>query len=192
VFVIWQQEGFCDPSIPGKLTFSSDDGLTMTFLLQYKEGLYYCTSDVYTVDSVPVRATCFRTSTHHTSAPHANPGRFTPTTPARQIESEVWSLRLGSPGKHQLDVLPRHVVGTPPRFDYHPFRFIDFKEQAYIRKQPTRRTASRLPIRCGARQCGTKTCLLLPLMSFLTSFFLSGFVFVTHATFLVDATDFSN
>ena len=45
-------------------------------------------------------------------------------------------------------------------------------------------------IRCGARQCGTKTRLLLPLTSFLTSFFLSGFVFVTQL--LGDVTDFSN
>ncbi len=44
-------------------------------------------------------------------------------------------LRFGSPGEHQLDVLPLHVVGTPPIFKYHPFYYIDFKEQAYIRKQ---------------------------------------------------------
>ncbi len=43
---------------------------------------------------------------------------------------------------------------------------------------------------CGAHQCGTKTRLLLPLTSFLTSFFFSGFVFVTQV--FVDATDFSN
>jgi hypothetical protein len=58
-------------------------------------------------------------------------------------------LRFGSPGEHQLDVLPSHVIGTPPVFEYHPFRSIDFKEQAYIRKQAARRTAERLPT-CGA------------------------------------------
>ncbi len=45
-------------------------------------------------------------------------------------------------------------------------------------------------LRCGARQCGTKTLILLPRKSFLTSFFMSGFVFVTQL--LGDATDFSN
>jgi hypothetical protein len=40
-----------------------------------------------------------------------------------------------------MDVLPRHVDGTPPVFEYHPFWFVDFKEQAYIRQQPAQRTA---------------------------------------------------
>ena len=58
-------------------------------------------------------------------------------------------LRFGSPGEHQLDVLPLHVVGTPPIFNYHPFRY-DFKEQAYIRKQAAQRSAERIPT-CGAK-----------------------------------------
>jgi hypothetical protein len=33
----------------------------------------------------------------------------------------------------------------PPTFDYRPFCFIYFKEQAYIRKQPANKTATRLP-----------------------------------------------
>jgi hypothetical protein len=70
--------------------------------------------------------------------------KYIPTTKARQVESEVWALRFGSPGEHQLDVLPDHVDGTPSRFEYHPFRHIDFKEQAYIRKQPAGKTAVRL------------------------------------------------
>ena len=52
--------------------------------------------------------------------------------------------RLGSPGEHQLDVIPAHVIGTPPVFEYHPFRSIDFKEQANIRKQAALCTAERL------------------------------------------------
>ena len=35
----------------------------------------------------------------------------------------------------QLDVLPQNTTGLPTTLDYHPFRFIDFKEQARIRKQ---------------------------------------------------------
>ncbi len=65
------------------------------------------------------------------------------------MESEVWALRFGSPREGQLDMLPKHVNGTPPVFEYHPFHHIDFKEQAYIRKQPSRKTAEQLP-GCGS------------------------------------------
>jgi hypothetical protein len=36
---------------------------------------------------------------------------------------------------------------APPVLDYHPFRSIDFKEWAYIRKQPAGPTAARIPTR---------------------------------------------
>jgi hypothetical protein len=52
-------------------------------------------------------------------------------------------VRLGSPGEDQLDMLPGNVTGIPLEFHYHPFRFIDFKEQARIRKQAAQRTAVR-------------------------------------------------
>ncbi len=65
------------------------------------------------------------------------------------MESEVWALRFGSPGEGQLDILPKHLDGTPSVVEYHPFRHIDFKEQAYIRKQPSWKTAERLP-GCGS------------------------------------------
>ena len=68
---------------------------------------------------------------------------------ARQVESEVWLTRLGSPGEGQLDLLPGHVIGMPPVFEYHPFRSIDFKEQAYIRKQDAQCIAEWIPT-CGA------------------------------------------
>jgi hypothetical protein len=58
-------------------------------------------------------------------------------------------LLFGSPGKHQLDVLPLHVIGTPPVFEYHPFQYIDFKEQAYICKQAAWCTLECIPT-CGA------------------------------------------
>jgi hypothetical protein len=62
----------------------------------------------------------------------------------------LWALRFGSPGERQLDLLPQHVLGTPPIFEYHPFCSIDFKEQArYIKKQAAKRTAERIPL-CGA------------------------------------------
>jgi hypothetical protein len=42
-----------------------------------------------------------------------------------------------------------NVIGTPKSFKYHPFCLIDFKEQAYIRKQAAGRMAERIPT-CGA------------------------------------------
>jgi hypothetical protein len=55
----------------------------------------------------------------------------------------MWMLRLGSPGEHQLELLPRNATGIPLVFEYHPFRFLDFKEQAWIRKQAAQRSAER-------------------------------------------------
>jgi hypothetical protein len=94
----------------------------MHFDLQQRDGLYYCSTDVYTVDHDPVRVACQRT---HAPPPAVAVGqpcpKFIPTSKARQVESEVWMLWFGSPGKHQLDVLPLHVIGMPPVFEYHPF-----------------------------------------------------------------------
>ncbi len=56
-------------------------------------------------------------------------------------------LRFGTPGEHQLNVLPRHVLDTPPVFEYHPFRSINFEEQVYICKQPAGKTAERVASR---------------------------------------------
>jgi hypothetical protein len=50
-------------------------------------------------------------------------------------------LRLGSPGEDQLDLLPGNVTGVPPGFQYHPFRFIDWKEEARIQKQAAQRSS---------------------------------------------------
>ncbi len=41
------------------------------------------------------------------------------------------------------------LPGTPASFAYHPFHFVDFKEQAYICKQPAWRTAEWIP-HCSA------------------------------------------
>ena len=148
VFYYWSQEGCKDPSATGSLKFTSRKGLlSMHFNLHQKDGLYYCSTDTFTVDPDPVRIRCQRTISNPASSASGlrrTPPRFTPTSKARQVESETWMLRFGSPGEHQLDVLPSHVIGTPPVFEYHPFRSIDFKEQAYIRKQAAQRTAERL------------------------------------------------
>lgn len=149
VFFRWTQEGFCDPAVPGSLRFNSQDRLlSMHFPLRCHDGLYYCDTDVYSVDCNPVRPTCTRTTAIPPQQPtqtHRPASKYVPTTRARQVESEVWALRFGSLGEGQLDALPSHVDGIPPVFEYHPFRHIDFKEQAYIRKQPARKSAERLP-----------------------------------------------
>jgi hypothetical protein len=63
VFVQWNQEGFKYPTIPGRLRFSSHDGLlSMFFNLDCCNGLYYCTTNVYTVDQDPIHVCCLRTA----------------------------------------------------------------------------------------------------------------------------------
>ncbi len=52
-------------------------------------------------------------------------------------------LHLGSPGEQQLDMLPGNVTGIPLGFQYHPFCFIDWKEEAHIQKQVALRSAER-------------------------------------------------
>jgi hypothetical protein len=52
-------------------------------------------------------------------------------------------LRLGSPGEDQLDLLPGNATGIPSCFQYHPFRFLDWKEEACIQKQAAQRTSDR-------------------------------------------------
>jgi hypothetical protein len=70
----------------------------------------------------------------------ASPSRtFKPTSKAKVLESETWHLRLGGCNETQLEQLPRHAIGLPSKLEWHPFRFIDFKEQARIRKRPVGR-----------------------------------------------------
>jgi hypothetical protein len=144
VFCSWTLEGFKDPALPGSLRFTSHDGLVlMYFPLHCREGLYYCDTDIYTVNRDPVHVLCNRTTVRCPDP------KFHPTSKARQIKSEVWALRFGSPGEHQLNLLPSHVDGTLPCFEYHPFCHIDFKGQAYICKQPAEKIAARIP-GCGS------------------------------------------
>jgi hypothetical protein len=146
----WTQVGCKDPTTPGSLQFTSRNGrFSLIFDLEYCEGLYYCTSDVYTLDTDPMRGQCHRTVAPNVPGVHCTPPKFSPTSKARQVELEVWTLQFGSPGEHQLNVLPQHLVGTPLVFEYHSFRYIDFKEQAYTRKQAAQRKTERIHT-CGA------------------------------------------
>jgi hypothetical protein len=137
VFVRWNQEGYKDPSVPGSICFTShDDLILMYFKLHCRNGLHYCSSNVYTVDQDPVHVCCHRTVTTPTSSVspplRQPPSKHVPISRSCQVISEVWALRFGSPGKQQLIILPQHVLGTPSSFDCHPFQYINFKEQAYI------------------------------------------------------------
>ena len=59
VFYYWNQEGCKDPLVPGLIKFTSHDGLlSMHFDLHQRDGLYYCSTDVFTVDLDPVRVHC--------------------------------------------------------------------------------------------------------------------------------------
>ena len=76
--------------------------------------------------------------------------RRRPVEPAKHLESELWAARLGFCGEWQLDVIPACATGLPNHFDYHPFRFIDHKEQARIRRQAAGRKVERVK-KCGQR-----------------------------------------
>jgi hypothetical protein len=50
VFTSWTQTGYKD-SHPGSIRFdSADEFILMSLRLDYVNGLYYCTSDTYTID----------------------------------------------------------------------------------------------------------------------------------------------
>ncbi len=62
IFVRWTQEGFKDPTVPGSIRFTSHDGLvSVYFQLHCWDGLYYCISDVNTVNTDPDHVHCHRT-----------------------------------------------------------------------------------------------------------------------------------
>jgi hypothetical protein len=145
VFALWCQTGYKDGRT-GCICFDSHDGhLSMIFALEFKDGLYYCPTDIYTVDECtppPPTTSAFRVAAS-TSSTLRQPSRFIPTLKGKLVKLELWLLRLGSPGVHQLDKLPGNVLGTPPDFDYHPFWFINFMEEAQVRKQAAQRLAVR-------------------------------------------------
>jgi hypothetical protein len=143
-FVTWMMTGFKDGH-PVSLYFDSHDGfLHMLLTLVCHNGLYYCPTDVFTIDQSPIRANPAQTPATATVLRVVNerqqlvlrqPSRYESTTKARQLESEVWLLCLGSPRVDQLNVLLQLTTRLPPVTDYHPFQFVDFKEQARIQKQ---------------------------------------------------------
>ena len=148
ILVHWTQEGHKDGG-PGNIRFSSDSGLyAITLTLEKRDGLYYSPTDVVTVAKDPTRPgvpSINRIAAPSVPAPPTEKRgkRYYPVHRDRMTESETWMLRLGSPGEDQLDLLPGNVTGIPPGFQYHPFRFIDWKEEARIQKQAAQRSAER-------------------------------------------------
>jgi hypothetical protein len=93
VFYYWHQEGCKDPSVPGRIQFTSRDGLaSMHFNLEQHEGLYYCSTDIFTVDHDPVRVLCRWTHVPRTMDIWRPPPWYLPTSNASQVELEVWLL----------------------------------------------------------------------------------------------------
>ncbi len=146
---------------PGAICFDSHDGfVTMSIQLVCHDGLYYCPTNIFTLGPCPLMLP-YDNCTHAqppflipaiqrvaNQAPSLilrRPPCMVPTAKARQLESEVWFLRLGSLGDSQLDALPQNVTGLPATFEYHPFWFVNFKEQAWIRKQAAQQSAVRTP-----------------------------------------------
>jgi hypothetical protein len=152
VFCSWQQTGYRDgDGTPGSIRFDSHDGcVSMQMTLWMKDGLYYCPTDIYTVHDAP--AIWCSPAAHQltmpldnvvspVAPPHQRRSRFVPITKAKQMESEVWLLQLGSPGVCQLDLLPGCVTGIPSEFWYHPFHFINHKENASVKKRSVQHLA---------------------------------------------------
>ena len=85
---------------------------------------------------------------HSTNIAHSAPpcSRVTvrPTNLARQLESELWAARMGHCGEDQLNSLATRADGLPNSFVFHPFRYIDWKEQARIRKRAALRVAQKV------------------------------------------------
>jgi hypothetical protein len=79
--------------------------------------------------------------------PKRRPKRYSPTSKTKVLESETWYLRLGGCNETTMDELTKHAIGLPEHFEWHPFRFIDFKEQARIQKRPVGRN----PIKVAER-----------------------------------------
>jgi hypothetical protein len=113
VFQLWHQTGYWSGGVssPGSIQFDIHDGLlTMSMTLVLHDGLNYCPTDVYAVDTMP--ASRFLPAVWRVASPATLPvprksrsyKRFIPASKVKQVESEVWLLGLGSLGVHQLDM----------------------------------------------------------------------------------------
>eukprot|EP00986_Skeletonema_menzelii_P015723 scaffold12494_cov159-Skeletonema_menzelii.AAC.1 len=133
-FTRWSQDGFSDGR-PGSLTFYAADEVTpvMRLPLTFHDGLYYFNSNMLISSEHPPIAA--RPRVLRVAAPS------TRTRADKHLEAETWSCRMGHLSPTQLRDLSGNVDGIPKNMWCHPFRHLDWKVSAEIRKQPAQRTA---------------------------------------------------
>ena len=155
---------------PGQLTFTGPKG-SKTITLQQRNGLYFINStmfkiqndtmattphfipttfDGFTANKVQITESATQTMPKQPRrmAPPSN--KYQPTSKAKILESETWYLRMGGGNEQSLEKLTQHALGIPKHFEWHPFRYIDFREQARVRKQPVGRNPQKVSER-GSR-----------------------------------------
>jgi hypothetical protein len=125
--VHWMQTGHKGTD-PGCICFSSNSGLYyITIELEKHDGLYYCQTDVFTVNWDPVQPSApiiCRAVASVAPPPAGLPQRHKPVMPVTRdclTVSKLWMLGLESLGEDQLDLLPGNVTGVPPGFHYPRF-----------------------------------------------------------------------
>ena len=103
LFASWTMTRYKD-NRPGGIRFDSHDGfISMVINLVCHDGLYYCPTNVFTLGNRPILPECPTSLTFLVPKVHrvVNPPpppvlrrslRFTPTSKARLLESEVWLL----------------------------------------------------------------------------------------------------
>lgn len=136
-FSRWVQSGFTNGRSGSIEIFHGNGSLAIHLDLTQSNGLYYCSMDSFRLTSMP-HAPVQVESSQGRAVPEpatVHSTRLRPVTAAQQLESELWAARLGYCGEDQLHVLPLHSTGIP-KLHCHPLRFIDWKEEAHIHRQP--------------------------------------------------------
>jgi hypothetical protein len=198
----WQLEGFSEGRTGILLMYSPSGLLKMSIWLSQQDGLYYSSTDTFTINTNPCLhsspfmgsaftvpppdvhlidnnddgndndSTCSNIPNIHQpptapdkindKQPHPrreplcpckpvrqptpqqpmmlSRSRVTvrPTNLARQLESKLWAACLSHFGEHQLTSMATHANGLPNSFKFYPFQYINWKEQAQVRKRAAR------------------------------------------------------
>jgi hypothetical protein len=165
IFDTWKQVGRRFGQ-PGTIEFHGKDTIK-SLSLQQNNGLYYCNSKTFdiinefephqvpTINRLKMRDLQKDTTLEEMKdaniqtddnkpRPKRRPKRYTPTSKTKILESETWYLRLGGCNETTMDELTKHAIGLPESFEWHPFRFIDFREQARIQKKPVGRNPTKV------------------------------------------------
>ena len=108
----------------------------MNLSLGYQDGLYYFNAETFlsgNTSQLPAKPIVHRLGADPPSSPQRRADKH--------LEAEMWSSRLGHLSPRQLNDLQGKADGIPQRFWCHPFRHLDWKVSADIKKQPASRTA---------------------------------------------------